>query len=343
MKQSSLGRTFQRATRAANQSAKTANTVMSFPYWDEIRVRMLEDVDGSLVIHEAPYRSRALNRKAFLTTYRRFAKHPFKPFPLLDDACPFCSTFLIKVDYNDLADEDDFWEKEELNKGALEHCPNCVYWRWHFAKATLVGRSGAHNLHEYTSSLSKIGVFDESLPPGCLTEISQHIRRDANWWHSVSPTKLEELVADIFKANYTGAEVVHVGKPDDGGVDVLFIDCEHEKWLIQVKRRESPRATETVETIRNLLGAMILEGTTSGIVVSTADHFSYRACQTTDRAAKLGYIIKLYDRGLLNKLLDHSLPDRPWFDLVKAQLPEMLPSLVSTIPSSLQLNLFRHL
>ena len=66
-----------------------------------------------------------------------------------------------------------------------------------------------------------------------------HIRRDTSRLHFVDPKRFEKFVADVFRANYTNAEVVHVGKPNDGGVDVLLIDAQEEQLIVQVKRAES--------------------------------------------------------------------------------------------------------
>lgn len=203
-----------------------------------------------------------------------------------------------------------------------------------------IGGRGNLIEHSYRGSISKLRMFDPTLPNGCVSEMCQYIRRNPAWWNSASPLALEVFVADILRANYRSAEVFHVGQPNDGGVDVLFIDAEKHKWLIQVKRRESPTASEGVNTLRNLLGVMVLKESKFGIVVSTADHFSYQAQQGTRKAKELGYTIELYDRGQLNRLLDQQMPDRPWYDVVHQQLPSMLPVLERRLPSSFQLPLF---
>ena len=70
-----------------------------------------------------------------------------------------------------------------------------------------------------------------------------------------------------------------LGRPRDGGVDVLLIDAEKEEWLIQVKRRKSQNSTEGVNTIRNILGVMTVKDVYKGIVVSTAKRVFTR-CNT---------------------------------------------------------------
>jgi hypothetical protein len=58
---------------------------------------------------------------------------------------------------------------------------------------------------------------------------------------------------------------------------------------------------------------MLLEGVCHGIVVSTADHFTYRAYQAANRATEIGMTVKLIDKGILDRMLEVVLPDvLPW-------------------------------
>ena len=95
--------------------------------------------------------------------------------------------------------------------------------------------------------------FAPTLPEGCSHELAQYLRRRPEHWHAMRPKDLELLVADIFRSNYHDGEVFHVGKPQDRGVDVVFIEANSTKWLVQVKRRENPRLTEQIFELRGLL------------------------------------------------------------------------------------------
>jgi len=99
-------------------------------------------------------------------------------------------------------------------------------------------------------------------------------------------------------------------------------------------------ASEGVETLRNLLGAMVLNKRHSGIIVSTADHFTYRARIGQNRARSVGYEISLVDRSLLGRMLDPMLPDRPWIDYLSEHYPELAKYFSERVPSSRQLSLF---
>lgn len=250
------------------------------------------------------------------------------PLSFLNSHCPYCSSTLITLQeangecrYDD--EEDDVEEREDREEFAriysLEYCPNCRYWRWHDIDVFMSIDGVAHT---YKGYLSKIKEFDNQLPEGFTQEFARWIKADERRWHSMLPRGLEELVSDIFRSLYHPAEVIHVGRPDDGGVDVVFVESKDKRWLIQAKRREKPTYGEPVSTVRNLLGTMILENSSYGMIVSTADHFTYRAYDAVQRAREKGFLIELIDKGKLSKMLDAVLPDKPWIKVLKQEYPD---------------------
>ncbi|HEX4610038.1 MAG TPA: restriction endonuclease, partial [Urbifossiella sp.] len=134
----------------------------------------------------------------------------------------------------------------------------------------------------------------------------------------MSPRDTERFVADIFRANYRHAEVVHVGKPGDLGIDVLFVDAGGNDGLVQVKRRETPGAVEGFDSLQRLLGALALEGKLRGIIVTTAGRLSRPLFKQRARAERRGFTIQLLDRGKLDRMLSPVLPVRPWLGLMGA-------------------------
>jgi hypothetical protein len=148
---------------------------------------------------------------------------------------------------------------------------------------------------------SKLRTFDEEAPEGTLGEVAQWFRRHPRLYNTVSPTYLEKLVARIFTNSGQYVEVHHVGRPDDGGVDVVLVESESDA-----------KPSEPVSTIRNLLGAMILQESQLGIVVSTADHFTFRARESAAKANPLGFKVDLLDRKALDAMLARALPVEPW-------------------------------
>ena len=235
-----------------------------------------------------------------------YFEYPIEGFPP-NNRCPYCDHSLHLIKHQDDEHIGDF-----LLAGGVEYCINCHYWRFHHLEGRYIGRWSVY-AYSYMSLISKMREFENELPQECSGELSQWLRQNPLRWNALNPYQFEKLVADIFNANYQQAEVIHVGKSHDGGVDILFIDTHEKQWLIQVKRRRNIQKGEPVETIRNLLGTMLLEGAYHGIVVSTADHFTYQACKAAQRAEEVGMTVKLIDRGLLDRMLEVILPNvLPW-------------------------------
>ena len=171
-----------------------------------------------------------------------------RPLEFLNTHCPYCRSPLASHYAADGEskwehEDDDVEEAEEFARiYSLEYCPNCRYWRWHDVD---VFTSWAGIEHTYKGYLSKIKEFDNLLPEGFTQEFARWIRADGRRWHTMRAKGLEQLVSDMFRSMYHPAEVIHVGRPDGGGVDVVYIESENKKWLVQVKRRESPQARRT--------------------------------------------------------------------------------------------------
>jgi hypothetical protein len=286
--------------------------------------------------------------------------------------CLYCSTKLLRIKGEDL--QETFNGYLVMRTYCLWYCRNCRFWQsrvcndprngeyfmslpeWREYIPSLAHWAHSSKLREWREYLkerqayisnithwayiSKLREFDAHLPDSCDGELASFIRRNPNFLHSCNPRSFEKLVADVFKANFSNAEVLHVGKPDDGGIDVLLIDALHQQWLIQVKRRESPKHSEGVNTIRNMLGAMLLEKSLRGIVVSTANQFSLRARQAAAKAGHIGMTVRLVDKGIFNRMLDPILPDRPWLEPITQIDEELALRLMKQIHSDSQLNLF---
>jgi hypothetical protein len=253
--------------------------------------------------------------------------------------CPFCGAV------SDTAAHE--WEHEEGEDDGgflsahvdLWSCPNCTYWQIYWFEEFLSGCASAGPSSTgwfHRCLLPKLREFDVALPEGVDGELAVELRRHSHSWHSLTPATFERLVAAVFKANHAQCEVIHVGKPNDGGADVLFVDSNVNQWLIQAKCRQSPRRTEGVETIRNLLGAMVLRDTEYGIVATTADHFSFQAKEARTQATRRGKTIRLLDKGKLVRMLDGLIPERPWLGTVDAISPASVAHFARAIPPHTQ-------
>jgi hypothetical protein len=273
--------------------------------------------------------------------------------------CPYCSATLGKAIL--FGGEEDDWGSEAeggvaagvagLNSERedffcqLWRCARCAYWQ--LAASDCPGRSAADTVNVVAAAISC--SFEGTLPEGCRQELAQHLTRNPALWQQISATRLEKLVADIFRANYTNAEVIHVGKPGDLGTDIIFIDSERKKWLVQVKGRSRARAAEGFETLQKLLGTMFLENCQCGIVATTGDHFTYHVYEQAGRAAERGVRVRLLDRGKLARMLGPMIPVDPWRKYVNEiidwlekprEYESLQRALLEQLPSMRQLTLF---
>lgn len=220
--------------------------------------------------------------------------------------CPYCSLPLDSATFHDPEREDDNGHLTRAYE--VWSCGRCAFWEFRGSEST----KRCMDAPAVALARSVALRCPEVLPEGCHEELAQYLRRDVTAWHRLSSRGCEELVADIFRANHAGCEVIHVGRPGDLGVDVVFIDSGKTRWLIQVKRRTTPGATEGFSTLQSILGTLVLENTCNGIVVTTADSFSAQACRERTRAATRGYTVEFYDKGILDRLVGSLLPANPW-------------------------------
>lgn len=212
--------------------------------------------------------------------------------------CPFCQMTFDRAEYNDEGEEQHY---------VLWRCAGCSFWQWYFLE--YMGRAGG----VWCDAAAPFEqTFEDSLPDDCRSEWARHLSRNPKLWTGISSTKLETFVADIFRANYAHADVIHVGRPADRGIDIVFIESNGKKWIVQVKGRTRPNATEGFETLQKLLGTLFLEGCPNGMIVTTADHFSYHVREQVGRASELGVRVELIDQGKLTRMLGPMLPISRW-------------------------------
>jgi restriction system protein len=104
----------------------------------------------------------------------------------------------------------------------------------------------------------------------------------------MNPSLFEQTVASVFKLQ--GYDVWVTGRSGDDGIDIVL--CDGQSTIgVQVKRHSN---AIKVEQIRSLAGALVLNGHTRGIFVTTSS-FQRGAESSVKRFAQRGYAIELYD------------------------------------------------
>ena len=161
-------------------------------------------------------------------------------------------------------------------------CPACGWWKVEaerdvsgptFIPDTDVVGSELRYAH---GTLVNFSVKDWAGP---LDELQRYlvVRYDAIG--EVSPRKVEEIAADIFKNLGYRAELTAYSK--DGGIDVIVTEPrDGERIAVQVKRYKDRVG---VEPVRSFVGAMTLQGFTRGIFIATGGFTApARALEDTD-------------------------------------------------------------
>ena len=197
--------------------------------------------------------------------------------------CPYCNSLISKVDVS----------SEHLSNSAFKaivasKCINCGWWE--FEEELPVEFSNSKNSYSANSIhrravLLEFSVAGSDVPINCLRK---HITTNPNSIYSINPTRLEKLVASVF-SDFMDCEAIHVGGPNDNGIDVILVKGERQ-YVIQVKRRSCDNATEAVSGIRDFLGAMVLKKSVKGIFVSTAKRFSKQATIAAQQAHDVGAV-----------------------------------------------------
>lgn len=170
----------------------------------------------------------------------------------------------------------DFWWHIEIWE-----CQNCGWWECedhYLDEDDLIDSVNSyHTVKLYHSIVKTFDIDSKHIPTNTLVN---ELKKDTNLTFKINPHKFEQVAKHVFSAYYN-CDVKHVGRSHDGGIDLYIIDSD-DPILVQVKRRESSTAVESISTVRDFLGAMFINNSRRGIILSTAKRFSRISQQTAD-------------------------------------------------------------
>jgi restriction system protein len=228
--------------------------------------------------------------------YRGFAKHDHVDVEMGDDPvgllisrsfrtrrCPNCSlnftsyrTERPKLTARDLIEPMPVFTQTQI----LFLCRHCGWWQVKsegmiFDKGKVASK-GVRGAYEYHALLEEIDISSNDV---MLEDLKTHLTQKWNDWRFINASKAEQLVADILK-DYLGGDVYQATANTnmrDGGIDLFVCASDGQiRAAVQVKRRQS-RTVESVQDVRNFVGALVVEGYDKGIFVTTAGRFSPQA------------------------------------------------------------------
>lgn len=191
--------------------------------------------------------------------------------------CPFCKINTPMVYQSHIHPKSDAIDSPGYTLNHVWSCP-CGWWELEHTR----GDDSTYRKVLRHAILRSFQPSDLMLPiealRRCLTDQPSLV-------YEIHPQKMEQLVQSVFR-EYFHCDVYHCGRSHDGGVDLYFVQGEN-SVVVQVKRRSNPNATESVGTVRDLLGATKLHPGQHSILVTTAKRFSREAKAAAARAIRL--------------------------------------------------------
>jgi len=223
--------------------------------------------------------------------------------------CPNCGGKLTEAD-----------RREESVKyvvvfGEVAVCERCGWWS---VFKTFI--DGDHDFAPittkvYFSILKKYKISDKN---PTLEFLDRELKKKPSAIAKMNKTAFEKYMQDILQ-EYYGKRVHHVGRSNDGGVDLLMIE-DNERTLVQVKNRMLHKSEGSL-LVRDLMGAMLQKNTFKGLILSTARHFTVPACRTANEALSHGIVQKIEFKNC-NQILEmidavSSNREEPWKPVLK--------------------------
>lgn len=195
------------------------------------------------------------------------------------DKCIFC-----KCNLKTIYKETSTWNNhiKEINV-----CPICGWWAIWESSSNIVLKNDrlSFNLYGTSAVLKKLSLMDIEQP---IDEIRQYLLVKYEDRFTMHPRLFEETVESVFKN--IGFQTIITSYHNDGGIDVILNDGISEIG-VQVKRYKD---SIQVSQIREFLGALIENGMTHGIFVTTSK-FQKGAYNSIEKFSEQKYKIELMD------------------------------------------------
>lgn len=187
--------------------------------------------------------------------------------PVEARVCPCCTSPLAE-----------FVHGTDPNRRSLHMllCSACGWWHMNRIEAVLtkdnrILRATWWELYHAVYSEVPVELSEFTTP-----QLQTHLQRRWEDRKHMSAQQAEDLVAGLLSEHYRG-DILRVSAnalSSDGGIDLYVVhDNGAVRRAVQVKRRQE-RNTESVQEVRNFVGAMLLNGAERGVFVTTASRFT---------------------------------------------------------------------
>ncbi|WP_170431569.1 restriction endonuclease [Ruegeria arenilitoris] len=191
-----------------------------------------------------------------------------------------------------------------------EICPNCGWWHfsqdYEYSDSDRPERKSRSKWWELTFALqTEIELENTTLP---IDVLKRHLMRRWEDRKLISAQQAEDLVASLLQEHHGGQVIRTTANVNaaDGGIDLYLVVADDAtiRRAVQVKRRIT-KESESIEEVRNFVGAMVLSGIESGIFVTTASRFTKLAQSAPAKAAeaKVKLQLDLIDGDMLFEIL----------------------------------------
>lgn len=198
--------------------------------------------------------------------------------------CPYCQA---EVDYSI---QPSHLPGDVLTALQLRRCAGCGWWDLEEEGRVKQDEGSQHYEAPTVHRRSVLRHFDIAGSDVPIHSLRDYLARHPHALSTISPYALERLVGDVF-GETMDCEAIHVGGPNDGGIDLILVQGAR-RFVVQTKRRAGT-AAESVAPIREFIGAMVVAGEVSGIFVTTAPHFSDSAVTTASAAVNRGAVERI--------------------------------------------------
>lgn len=153
--------------------------------------------------------------------------------------------------------------------------------------------------------------FDINSEELTYDEIGKFLSNNYSEISTLTPRRVELLIADIFKNQGYSVEVTQVSR--DGGYDIILFNNGAKQIVVEVKRHKSKVG---IDLIRSLRGVQLTEGFKQAILVSTSG-FTRDATKEARKAVNYDFTMNLFGAEEILKALDIYKYNKSLVDKIK--------------------------